>query len=91
MPKFAVVIPLYNKENYINRTIDSVLNQTIKDLELIIINDGSTDHSLEKASEYSDSRIQIINQKNVGLAGARNRGMEEARADYIALLYVFKR
>ena len=86
MPKFSVVIPLYNKEKYIQRAIDSVLSQTIEDFELIIVNDGSTDCSFEKASGYSDSRIHIIDQKNVGLAGARNRGMDEARADFIALL-----
>jgi len=82
----SVIIPLYNKENYIKRAINSVLNQTYQNFEIIIVNDGSTDRSLEKVKEIKDSRIKIINQKNQGVSAARNRGIKEAKFNYIAFL-----
>lgn len=84
--KFTVVIPLYNKERHIRRAIISVLNQTIKDLELIIVDDGSTDNSIKEAAKIEDSRIRIIKQKNSGVSAARNRGIYEAKFNYIAFL-----
>jgi glycosyltransferase involved in cell wall biosynthesis len=86
MVKVSVVIPLYNKEPYIERAISSVLNQKIQDLEIIIINDGSTDQGPEVVKSIKDSRIHLINQKNSGVSIARNRGIKESRANLIAFL-----
>ena len=85
-PFFSVVIPLYNKENYIADTLNSVINQTFKDFEVIIIDDGSTDNSYEKVSKINDQRIKIIKQANQGLSKARNTGIKNAQAEYIAFL-----
>jgi glycosyltransferase involved in cell wall biosynthesis len=83
---FSVVIPLYNKEKSICSTINSVLNQTYKNFELLIINDGSTDRSLEMAKSIEDQRIKIIDKKNGGVSSARNTGLLTAENKYIALL-----
>jgi len=83
---FSIVIPLYNKEKYISRAIESVLSQSFKDFELIIVDDGSTDNSLEVVKNFTDSRIRIVEQTNQGVGFARNRGMTEAKYDWIALL-----
>jgi glycosyltransferase involved in cell wall biosynthesis len=83
---FSVVIPLYNKEDYIQKAIDSVLQQSHEDLELIVVNDGSTDNSLEIVQEFKDSRIKIIDQSNFGVSIARNNGVKAARYDHIAFL-----
>lgn len=84
--KFSVVIPLYNKANHIQRAIDSVLNQSIQDFECIVVNDGSTDDSEEAVKNYKDERVKLINQENGGPAAARNRGIKEAKGDFIAFL-----
>lgn len=83
---FSVVIPLYNKAYSIKRCIDSVLNQTHKDFEFIIINDGSTDKSLEIIEKYQnqDDRIVLISRENRGLITSLNEGIEKARSKYIA-------
>lgn len=97
MYMISVVIPLYNKEQSIVRTLDSVLAQTYKDYEVIIVNDGSTDHSREVVEEYiqlsiinsrngDKSSIRLINQSNGGVCSARNRGIQEAQGEYIAFL-----
>lgn len=86
MPFFSVIIPLYNKEQFITNTLKSVLNQTFTDFEVIIVNDGSTDKSLEKIAEFTDYRIQIYHQDNQGVSTARNKGIELAKAEYIAFL-----
>ncbi|GAA0758121.1 glycosyltransferase family 2 protein [Psychroflexus lacisalsi] len=83
---FSIVIPLFNKENYILKTLDSVLKQEYKNFEVIVINDGSTDHSLEKVNTIKDSRIRVISQKNQGVSAARNNGITKAKGQYIALL-----
>lgn len=83
---FTVVIPLYNKEEYILETIESVLAQDFKSFELIIVNDGSTDKSLERVNSISDYRVKVINQKNSGVGAARNKGMSNANYNWIALL-----
>ncbi|MFB9058013.1 glycosyltransferase family 2 protein [Mariniflexile ostreae] len=85
-PFFSVVIPLYNKQHYIVATLNSVINQTFKDFEIIIINDGSTDNSLQKVNAFQDSRISIYSQKNQGLSAARNAGIKKVKSNYIALL-----
>lgn len=83
---FSVVIPLYNKDSHIVSTLNSVLEQTFNDFEVIIVNDGSTDTSLQKARSVLDPRIKIVEQKNQGVSVARNRGIQEAVGDYIAFL-----
>jgi glycosyltransferase involved in cell wall biosynthesis len=83
---FSVVIPLHNKEKSISSAIESVLSQNFKSFELIIINDGSTDASRERAGCFSDSRIQIIDQENMGVSAARNRGIKAASYPYLAFL-----
>lgn len=83
---FSIIIPLFNKQNQIENTIKSVLNQTYTYYEIIVINDGSTDESVSKVLEFKDSRIQVYNQKNQGAAVARNLGIEKAKHDYIAFL-----
>jgi len=83
---FSIVIPLYNKANYIENTLKSVLNQTFTDYEIIVINDGSTDDSITKVKEFNDSRIQLYNQENQGASVARNLGIENAKYEYIAFL-----
>ncbi|HHX71152.1 MAG TPA: glycosyltransferase family 2 protein [Gallicola sp.] len=83
---FSVVIPLYNKELSISNTIQSVLNQTFQDFEIVVVNDGSTDNSLQVVEKINDSRIRIINKPNGGVSSARNRGIKEAKYDWIAFL-----
>ena len=82
----SVVIPLYNKEKQIRATLESVLAQTFSDYEIVIVNDGSTDRSVEEASAVNDPRIRLIHQENAGVSAARNRGINEARGEYIAFL-----
>lgn len=86
MPFFSVIIPLYNKEKYIKDTLNSVLNQTFQDFEIIVINDGSSDHSLDRVKTFTDLRIITINQKNKGLCASRNLGIKAANSNYIAFL-----
>jgi glycosyltransferase involved in cell wall biosynthesis len=83
---FSIIIPLYNKADYVAKAINSVLNQTFTEFELIIVNDGSTDNSLEIVGAIHDGRIRIINQKNSGVSTARNNGAKSARFDYVAFL-----
>lgn len=82
----SIVIPLYNKERYIERAIRSILNQTFRQFEIVVINDGSTDNSTTVVEQIADERIRLINQPNGGVSAARNRGIEEARYDFIAFL-----
>lgn len=83
----TVVIPLYNKAHTIKDTLNTVLNQTYSEYEIIIVNDGSTDNGVQIIKDnFNDKRIRIINQKNFGVSVARNRGIKEAKYNYIALL-----
>ena len=82
----SVVIPLYNKEKYITETIQSVLAQTFKEYEIVIVDDGSTDRSVNEVEKFDDKRIRIISQKNAGVSAARNRGIKESKFDLIAFL-----
>lgn len=86
IPRVSVVIPLYNKELHIKRTINSVLAQKIQDFEIIVIDDGSTDKSSQVVRDFTDPRIRLIQQENAGVSAARNKGIEEAKADLIAFL-----
>ncbi len=83
---FSVIIPLYNKEKNVKNTIQSVLNQTFKEFEIIVVNDGSTDNSLQIVQQINDSRIKIIDKPNGGVSSARNKGIEEAKYEWIAFL-----
>lgn len=83
MIKVSVVVPVYNAENYIKKCIDSLVNQTYKDIEIIIVNDGSTDNSLEVIRKFDDERIKIIHQQNSGVYLARKKGIETATGEYI--------
>lgn len=82
----SVIIPMYGAEKFIKFTIQSVLEQSYKNLEILIIDDESPDNSVEICQQFTDSRIQIIRQKNRGLAGARNTGIRHARGEYLAFL-----
>ncbi|MCD0466208.1 glycosyltransferase family 2 protein [Flavobacterium sp. ENC] len=86
MPFFSIIIPLYNKENFIENTIQSVLAQTFQDYEVILVNDGSTDSSETKALQFKDPRIQYYSKKNEGVSLARNFGIEKASAQHITFL-----
>lgn len=87
MPFFTVIIPLYNKEKYIENAIKSILNQTFRDFELLIINDCSTDKSVEIATEFLSENVKIIHhEKNSGLAATRNTGIKKATSNYVTFL-----
>ena len=84
--RISVVIPLFNKALYIGRALRSVLAQTITDLELIVIDDGSTDDGCNIVKTFTDDRIRLTRQENRGVSAARNRGIDEAKTDLIAFL-----
>lgn len=89
MPEVSIILPVYNGERYINRTITSVLQQTISDFELILIDDGSTDNTRELLYNWArkDSRIQLIeNDCNMGVAEVRNKGIALAQGDYVCFI-----
>lgn len=87
-PKISIIVPIYNVEQYLSKCIDSILNQTFKDFELILINDGSIDKCGEICDNYSliDNRITVVHQANSGVSSARNVGIDYARGDYIAFV-----
>ncbi len=86
MTKVSVIIPVYAAEQYIAATLKSVLEQTYRNFEVLIIDDGGLDRSIEICRQFQDPRIKIITQKNRGLAGARNTGIRNAQGDYLAFL-----
>lgn len=85
MPKISVIIPIYNSEKYLEECLDSILNQTLKDIEIICVDDGSTDNSLTILENYAqrDKRIQIFSQQNLHAGIARNHGLEKASGEYV--------
>ena len=83
MPKFSIVIPVYNVEDYIERCLESIKKQTFKDYEVIVVNDGTKDNSMEIVNKYP---FKIINQENQGLSAARNNGAKKAKGEYILFL-----
>lgn len=85
MPKVSVIIPVYNVESFLEECISSIISQTLEDIEIICVNDGSTDNSVKILKEYleKDKRITIVEQSNGGLSCARNKGVEYASGDYI--------
>lgn len=84
----SIIIPVYNTELYLNKCIESVISQTYKNLEIILVDDGSTDNSVEICDEYArkDNRIKVIHQKNGGQALARNTAMKYVNGDYIVYI-----
>ena len=87
-PKISIIIPVYNVEKYLEQCLKSLINQTFKDIEIICINDGSTDNSLEilEAFQKQDERIKIINKQNEGQGIARNEGLKIAKGEYISFI-----
>ena len=83
---FSIIIPLYNKEKEIKKTLDSVFNQTFKEFEIVVVNDGSKDNGVSIVNSYKDDRIRVIEQENQGVSAARNRGIKEAKNEWIAFL-----
>ncbi|MEQ9370973.1 MAG: glycosyltransferase family 2 protein [Coleofasciculus chthonoplastes F3-SA18-01] len=86
MKLVSVIIPVYCVETYILATVKSVLNQTYKHFEVLIVDDGSTDRSIEICQTYKDSRIKIIRQKNLGVSAARNLGIRHSKGEFLAFL-----
>ncbi|MDA2327530.1 glycosyltransferase family 2 protein [Bacillus cereus] len=86
--KISIIIPVYNVENYVGRCIESICNQTLKEIEVIVVNDGSTDRSLEIVDSYRDldSRVICVNQKNLGVSAARNQGINIATGEYVTFV-----
>ena len=86
--KVSVILPVYNGETYLSECLDAILGQTLKEIEVICVNDGSTDRSPEILREYAarDSRIRVIDQENTGAGAARNNGMAQARGEYLSFL-----
>ena len=87
-PKVSVIIPVYNTEKYLRECLDSVVNQTLRDIEIICVDDGSTDGSLEILREYAakDNRLTVLTQSNSGVSSARNKGIINAAGEYIAFV-----
>ena len=85
MPLVSFIIPTYNTEKYIKATVYSILNQSYEDIEIIAVNDGSTDKSLEILNdiENNDNRLKIINTKNQGVSSARNTGIDNANGEWV--------
>lgn len=88
VPKLSIIVPVYQAESYLKRCIDSILNQTMHDFELILIDDGSTDHSGKICDEYAvhDPRIKVVHKKNEGQASARNEGLNSVKGKYVGFV-----
>ena len=80
MPKISLIVPVYNVQKYIGQCLESLVNQTLEDIEIIVVDDGSPDESYKIYEEYAakDSRIKIIKKKNAGVSEARNTGIDNA-------------
>ena len=84
----SIIIPLYNAQGYIDHIVPCVMQQTYPNLEILLVNDGSTDDTLEKCQAYQahDGRIRVLSQKNGGVGAARNYGLAQARGDYVSFV-----
>ncbi len=86
-PPLSILMPIYNGERFLKEAIDSLLNQTFRDFEIVIVNDASTDNSLKLVKSYKDKRIRLINHKrNLGFIGALNSGLENIKTKYVACM-----
>ncbi len=85
-PKISVILPVYNSQNYIKKSIESVVNQSFTDIELIIVNDGSTDKTSDIISQFDDNRICVVSQDNLGPGAARNNALKIAKGEYVMYL-----
>jgi len=87
-PKISIIIPLYNQQNYVQDAVQSVLNQSLQDIEVLVIDDGSTDHSAAVVRDFfaQDARVRLLSQENMGVSSARNRGIRQAVGEYIGFL-----
>ena len=85
-PKVSVILPVYNVEKYLKQCMDSIVNQTLKDIEIICVDDGSTDASLSILKEYEkeDDRVKVICQQNAGAGAVRNNGLSIATGEYLS-------
>ena len=88
MPKISIIVPIYNAEKVLKRCVDSILNQSYKNFELILINDGSKDKSIDIINEYKekDERIKVIDNKNKGVSETRNIGIKTSKGEYIQFI-----
>ena len=88
MPKVSIIVPVYNVEKYLCQCLESLVHQTLTDIEIICVNDGSTDNSLGILNKYAqlDSRIKVFSQKNQGVSSARNLGLEKVNGEYITFV-----
>ena len=88
IPKISIIVPIYNVEKYLDRCIASLLNQTLKDIEIILVDDGSPDNCPKMCDEYAkkDSRIKVVHKQNAGLGYARNSGLDVATGEYVAFV-----
>lgn len=87
-PKISIIVPVYKVENYLDKCVESILNQTVKDFELILVDDGSPDNCPKICDEYllKDSRVKVIHKENGGLSDARNAGIKEAKGDWLSFI-----
>src|SRR5690606_17296241 len=83
MAVFSLIIPVYNSADFLEKCMDSILSQSFTDYEVILVDDGSTDNSIELCKSYQDDRIRLFEKENGGASSARNLGMEQASGDYI--------
>ena len=87
-PSVSILVPCYNVEKYLNQCLDSIVNQTLKDIEIICINDGSTDSTLDIIKSYADKdkRVKIIDKPNEGYGKSMNRGLDAATGEYVGIV-----
>ena len=88
MTKISIIVPIYNVEKYLKRSLDSLVNQTLEDIEIILVDDGSTDNSHKIAEDYKEnySNVLLVTKENGGLSDARNFGLQYASGEYIAFI-----
>lgn len=87
-PKVSILVPIYNNEIYLHECIDSIINQTLKDIEIILLDDGSTDNSPQICDEYAkkDNRIKVVHKENTGYGHTMNLGIEMATCEYVGIV-----
>ena len=85
-PLVTIIMPAYNAEKTISRAIGSVLKQDYSNIELIVVNDGSTDNTRSVCEQFSDARIKVITQENKGLSGARNTGLSNSKGEFVTFV-----